>query len=73
MSNRAKELKKPFSQIYPGEHPHHHERQVQAGGPGCCVQALGADRILFAGDYPWVTHEGFRRAGGENTDQRCRI
>jgi 2,3-dihydroxybenzoate decarboxylase len=54
MSLRAKELKKPFSQYIRENILITTSGRYRPEALACCVQALGADRILFAGDYPWV-------------------
>ena len=59
MSHKPVKLKKPFSQYIRDNIIITTSGKYRPEALLCTVAALGADRVLFAVDYPWVTNEGW--------------
>ena len=57
MSHKPVKLKKPFSQYIRDNIIVTTSGKYRPEALLCTVAALGADRVLFAVDYPWVTNE----------------
>ncbi len=55
MAFKPKKLKKEFSQYIQDNIVITTSGKYKPEALVCCISAMGADRILFAADYPWVT------------------
>jgi 2,3-dihydroxybenzoate decarboxylase len=65
MSNKAKKLERPFSQYIKDNFLVTTSGKYQPEALVCAVSAMGSDRVLFAGDYPWVLpHEAVELVEG---------